>query len=43
MPQLTWLGDEQAKRAARGVPYRLLEKVIDGRPRFAKRSVGESK
>ena len=27
MPQLTWLGDEQAKRAARGVPYRLLEKV----------------
>lgn len=27
MPQATWLGDEQAKRAARGVPYRLLEKV----------------
>jgi len=27
MPQLTWLGDAQAKRAARHVPYRLLETV----------------
>lgn len=27
MPQLTWLGDEQAKRTARHVPYRLLETV----------------
>ena len=25
MPQLTWLGDAQAKQAARQVPYRLLE------------------
>ena len=25
MPQLTWLGDAEAKRAARRVPYRLLE------------------
>lgn len=25
MPQLTWLGDAQAKLAARRVPYRLLE------------------
>lgn len=25
MPQLTWLGDAQAKQAARRVPYRLLE------------------
>ena len=27
MPQLTWLGDAQAKQAARHVPYRLLETV----------------
>jgi adenine-specific DNA-methyltransferase len=27
MLQLTWLGDEDAKRAARRVPYRLLETV----------------
>ncbi len=27
MPQLTWLGDAEAKRAARRVPYRLLEPV----------------
>lgn len=27
MPQLTWLGDEKARRAARRVPYRLLETV----------------
>jgi adenine-specific DNA-methyltransferase len=27
MPQLTWLGDQQAKHAARRVPYRLLENV----------------
>jgi adenine-specific DNA-methyltransferase len=27
MPQLTWLGDAQAKLAARRVPYRLLEPV----------------
>jgi adenine-specific DNA-methyltransferase len=27
MPQLTWLGDTEAKRAARRVPYRLLEPV----------------
>ncbi|MEO4048764.1 hypothetical protein AAFN46_16930 [Pseudomonas sp. CAU 1711] len=25
MPQLTWLGDAQAKRTAQHVPYRLLE------------------
>lgn len=28
MPQLVWLGDSQAKRAARTVPYRLLEPVL---------------
>lgn len=27
MPQLTWLGDAEAKRAARRVPYRLLDPV----------------
>ena len=27
MPQLTWLGDQEAKRAARKVPYRLLDPV----------------
>jgi adenine-specific DNA-methyltransferase len=27
MPQLTWLGDAGAKRAARRVPYRLLDPV----------------
>lgn len=27
MPQLTWLGDAQAKLTARRVPYRLLETV----------------
>lgn len=27
MPQLTWLGDSDAKRAARKVPYRLLDAV----------------
>ncbi len=27
MPQLTWLGDAEAKRAARHVPYRLLDPV----------------
>jgi adenine-specific DNA-methyltransferase len=27
MPQLTWLGDDEAKRAARRVPYRLLYPV----------------
>jgi adenine-specific DNA-methyltransferase len=27
MPQLTWLGDAQAKHAARHIPYRLLETV----------------
>jgi adenine-specific DNA-methyltransferase len=27
MPQLTWLGDDKARRAARHVPYRLLETV----------------
>lgn len=27
MPQLTWLGDTQAKRAAGAVPYRLLENI----------------
>ena len=27
MPQLTWLGDNKARRAARRVPYRLLETV----------------
>ncbi len=27
MPQLTWLGDYEAKRAARKVPYRLLDPV----------------
>lgn len=27
MPQLTWLGDAEAKRAAQRVPYRLLEPV----------------
>lgn len=27
MPQLTWLGDHEAKRTARKVPYRLLEPV----------------
>ncbi len=27
MPQLTWLGDTQAKRAASAVPYRLLENI----------------
>ena len=27
MPQLTWLGDHEAKRAARKVPYRLLDPV----------------
>lgn len=27
MPQLTWLGDAEAKRAAGHVPYRLLEPV----------------
>mgnify|MGYP006320692787 CR=1 len=27
MPQLTWLGDTEAKRAARRVPYGLLESV----------------
>ena len=25
MPQLTWLGDQEAKRAARKVPYQLLD------------------
>jgi len=33
MPQLTWLGDAEAKRAARRVPYRLLEpRSIHGDP-----------
>ena len=27
MPELHWLGDQDAKRAARRVPYRLLEQV----------------
>jgi len=27
MPELHWLGDEEAKRVARRVPYRLLEPV----------------
>lgn len=27
MPELHWLGDDEAKRAARRVPYRLLEPV----------------
>ena len=27
MPQLTWLGDQEAKRTARKVPYRLLDPV----------------
>lgn len=27
MPQLTWLGDADAKRAARRVPYRMLDPV----------------
>ena len=27
MPQLNWLGDAEAKRAARRVPYRVLEPV----------------
>ena len=27
MPQLTWLGDAQAKLTARRVPYRLLDTV----------------
>jgi adenine-specific DNA-methyltransferase len=27
MPQLTWLGDHEAKRAACRVPYRLLDPV----------------
>ena len=27
MPQLTWLGDHEAKRTARRVPYRLLDPV----------------
>jgi len=27
MPQLTWLGDHEAKRTARKVPYRLLDPV----------------
>ena len=27
MPQLTWLGDHDAKRAARKVPYRFLDPV----------------
>jgi adenine-specific DNA-methyltransferase len=33
MPQLTWLGDAEAKRAARRVPYRLLEtRSVHGDP-----------
>lgn len=33
MPQLTWLGDADAKRAARRVPYRLLDtESIHGEP-----------
>jgi hypothetical protein len=38
MPQLTWLGDDDAKRAARRVPYRLLElveRVGDPVPNYA--------
>ena len=27
MPQLTWLGDADARRASRRVPYRILEPV----------------
>ena len=27
MPQLTWLGDTDARRASRRVPYRILEPV----------------
>lgn len=27
MPQLTWLGDTEARRASRRVPYRILEPV----------------
>jgi len=27
MPQLTWLGDTDARRAARRVPYRILEPI----------------
>lgn len=27
MPQLTWLGDAEARRAARKVPYRILDPV----------------
>lgn len=29
MPQLNWLGDHEAKRTARKVPYRLLKPIED--------------
>jgi hypothetical protein len=29
MPQLIWLGDQEAKRTTRKVPYRLLDPIED--------------